>query len=198
MPTEARCLQPLVCLQWEMHPHYTHQWTREEDRGRIERQNDCPGTCSGSPVSGSCGRQRYSLHLRAMGSAVCSTPWAWCRAELTSTTHCPPPGGATVTNSSESPPSLTFPGVEGDWSGTAPVPIVWEEPEGEGVSSYSIEHFMDGKQRETTTVFYNTTYYMATVEMGEPSNCFVVTAHTLNDTELVVGKGCTSASELWE
>lgn len=110
-------------------------------------------------------------------------------------THYLPPGGGGAANSGEAPPPLTFPGDQGTWSGTTLLPIVWEEPEGAGVSSYTIEHSIDGKQRETTTVFYNTTYYTVAIEMGGSSNCFVVTAHILNDTDLVVGEGCTNTSE---
>ena len=80
-------------------------------------------------------------------------------------------------------------------SGTALLPIVWEGLEGVAVSQYSLEHSVNGEKQETITVFYNTTYHIATVEMGDSSNCFVVTAHLLNNTDLVVGEGCTSTRE---
>ena len=111
------------------------------------------------------------------------------------TTHYPPTGGATADNSSKAPPPLTFPGEEGVGSGTALLPIVWEGLEGVAFSRYSLEHSVDGEKQETITVFYNTTYYIATVEMGDSSNCFVVTAHLLDNTDLVVGEGCTSTCE---
>ena len=75
------------------------------------------------------------------------------------------------------------------------LPILWEEPEEIDVTSYCIEHLVNGETLDTTEVYYNTTYYTAAVEMGDSSNCFIITAHTQNDTEHVVGKGCTNTSE---
>lgn len=76
------------------------------------------------------------------------------------------------------------------------LPILWEEPEEiDHVTSYSIEHTVNGEPKETTVVFYNTTYYAVAVEMGDSSKCFTITAHKQNDSDQVVGEGCTNTGQ---